>query len=73
MVADVGLAACYPSFFHLASAMHHVNMRGLAAQLERNPVPEVLDADIAPSQDWLDQALLAAHVSVVFALEQYVG
>ena len=72
MVVDVGLAPWYPSFYHLASAMHHVDMRGLATQLERNPDPEVLDADIAPSDEWIKQALLAAHVSVLFALEQYI-
>jgi hypothetical protein len=72
MVAEVGLSAWYGSFYHLASAMHHLDMRGVAAQIEKNPDPDVLDANIAPSEDWVEQALLAGHTSVVFALEQYV-
>jgi hypothetical protein len=72
MVAEVGLSAWYPSFYHLASAMHHVDMRGPAAQVEKNEDPEVLDADIAPSKAWIEQALVAGHISAVYALEQYV-
>jgi len=72
MVADVGLADWYLSFYHLASAMHHVDMRGLTSQVERNEDPEVLDADVAPSGAWIEQALIAGHISVVFVLEHYV-
>jgi len=72
MAAEVGLAAWYPSFYHLASAMHHTNIQGLIVQTEKNADPQVLDVDIAPSKQWLEQALLAGHVSVVFSLEQYV-
>jgi len=59
-----------PEFFRAAKRL--VNIQGLIAQTEKNPDPQVLDADVAPSKEWLEQALLAGHVSVVYALEQYV-
>jgi len=72
MAAEVGLAAWYGGFYHLASAMQHMSMQGLVGQTEKNVDPRVLDVDVAPSKQWLEQALVAGHVSVVFALEHYV-
>jgi hypothetical protein len=50
-----GLDQIYLTFYRWASDMHHVSVRGLTLQVEA----ESLDVDLAPSENWLEQALVA--------------
>ena len=58
---DEGMDQLYRTFYRWSSAMHHVNISGLAFQFEA----ETLDVDIAPSEKWLDDALVAGFGSIL--------
>jgi len=48
--------------------MHHLDVTGLSAQLESKEVP---DADVAPSENWLDDSLIMAHNALLNCLVNY--
>jgi hypothetical protein len=67
MAEEVGMGQIYQTFYFIASSMHHLDFGGLSAQSEQ----ETMDADIAPSEDWLQQALVIAHGQVLHCLTHY--
>jgi hypothetical protein len=67
MAEAVGMGPLYPSFYSIASSMHHLDFGGLSAQAEE----ETGDVDVAPSTRWLTQALIIGHGAVLRCLTQY--
>lgn len=58
----MGMFDHYCTFYSWASSMRHGDIGGLASQLDGN------DADVAPSDEWTDTALITGHLSVVRTL-----
>lgn len=67
MAEELGLGQLYDTVYFLTSSMHHLDFGGLSAQSEEDS----MDVDIAPSQNWLDQALISAHSAVLHCLSHY--
>jgi hypothetical protein len=67
MAEEVGMGQLYQTFYFIASSMHHLDFGGLSAQSEK----ESMDADIAPSEEGLEQALIIAHGAVLHCLTHY--
>jgi len=57
----------YPTFYAIATSMHHLDIGGLSAHSEE----ETFDVDVAPSSQWLDVALIMGHNAVLNALVDY--
>ncbi len=64
MAQDAGLIQPYLTVYSWASSMHHLDVIGLSTQVAR----ETFDVDVAPSQEWLDLALLTGHGAVIHTL-----
>lgn len=67
MAEAVGMGQLYPTFYSIASSMHHLEFGGLSAQAEQ----ETGDVDVAPSTRWLTQALIIGHGAVLRCLTLY--
>jgi hypothetical protein len=70
MVADVGLDAWYPGFYHIASAATHMNARGLYMHHSTDPDCKVMQS-IAPSPENVSTSLVAARLAIQTALGAY--
>lgn len=71
LCADVGLESHYLSFYALASNITHADISGVMAQAD--PEPEVLDVDLAPSEQFLKEAFITAHGMFVLAVGEYIA
>jgi len=71
LCADIGLKEHYLSFYALASNITHANISGVMAQAD--PEPGVLDADIAPSEQFVDMSLRTAHLAFVLSASEYIA
>ena len=60
---EVGMLNNYRTFYSWASSMQHVDIGGVMSQMDGN------DADVAPSQKWVDTALITGHMSTLRTLE----
>lgn len=59
---EVEMLDHYHTFYAWASSMHHVDIGGVVSQADGN------DADVAPSAEWIDTALITGHMSVLRTL-----
>ena len=71
MCADLGLTENYLTLYAFTSNIIHGDFSGMAAQAD--PEPGVLDVDIAPSEAFVDLALVTAHTSFVLAVSEYIA
>jgi hypothetical protein len=71
LCADLGLEEHHLTFYAFASDITHGNVSGVMAQAD--PEPGVLDADIAPSEKFVDLALRTAHFAFVFSASEYIA
>jgi hypothetical protein len=67
MAEEAGLGQLYLTVYSWACAMHHADFQGLAFLSERR----TLDAAVAPSEDWLETALVSGHGSTLRVLLCY--
>lgn len=67
MAEEVGMAELYSTFYSWASSIIHLDMGGISLQAER----ETMGVDVAPSESWLEEALVIAHGSAVKVLTDY--
>jgi len=67
MAEEAGLVDLYLTFFFWASSMHHGDVVGLALQIDKS----VLGVDVAPSERWIDTALVIGHGSLIRTLNYY--
>ena len=67
---ELGVAANYETFYRFASSMQHGDISGLMMQMD--PEEGVLDVNIAPSMDWVGEALISGHTALVVAVMEYV-
>lgn len=67
MAEEVGKGQSYPTFYALASSMHHLDIGGLSAHSEK----KTFDVDVAPSLQWLNVALIMGHNAVLSVLASY--
>ena len=67
MAEEVGMDQLYQTFYFISSSMHHFDFGGLSAQSEKDS----MDADIAPSESWLKEALIIGHGAVLHCLVYY--
>ncbi len=63
-----GLEGLYETFYNWASSMHHSDVAALVSSFDIKSQ----DTAVAPSFEWLDQALIAAHGSLVRSLSYYL-
>jgi hypothetical protein len=71
LCADLGLEEHYLTFYELASNITHANISGVMAQSD--PEPDVLDVDIAPSEQYVDMALRTTHFAFVLSASAYIA
>jgi len=71
MAREVGKEELYLLFYRFASSMHHSDIGGLFAQTQTFGAEDVLDVDIAPSDKWLNEALIIGHGAVVAVLSDF--
>ena len=57
----------YLTFYNWATGMQHVRIQGLTSQFDL----ETSDVDLAPSEQWLDQALVAGLGSMLRLVINY--
>jgi len=69
--ADLGLEENYLTLYAFTSNIIHGDFSGMAAQAD--PEPGVLDVDIAPSEAFVDLALMTAHTLFVLAVTEYIA
>lgn len=67
---DLGMADHYETFYHFASGMHHGDVSGMMMQMDSEE--GVLDVNIAPSLEWVGEALISGHAALVCAISGYV-
>jgi hypothetical protein len=67
MAEEVGLGQQYRTYYDSASSVHHLDFGGLSMQAEH----ETFDVDVAPSEEWLDRALIMGHCAVLRCLVNY--
>ncbi|HEY1528910.1 MAG TPA: DUF5677 domain-containing protein [Candidatus Angelobacter sp.] len=67
---DLGVAENYETFYRFASSMHHGDISGLMMQVD--PEEGVLDVNIAPSLEWVGEALISGHMAMLVAVSEYV-
>lgn len=63
MAAEVGMGEQYQTFYSWASSLHHADVSGLASQTHVSG-----DVDIAPSKQWIGEALLMGHQGALLVL-----
>jgi len=73
LAAEVGVSKLYATFYDVTSSMHHMDIAGVFSQVEKSEDPSVFDTDIAPSMEWVDQALIAGHTAVVLSMTNYIS
>jgi hypothetical protein len=67
MASAVGLEEHYLTIYSQAASMHHMDISGLTLHADEKNI----DADVAPSLEWIIEALVAGHQSAVMVLKQY--
>lgn len=67
MAEEAGLGELYLTVYSWACAMHHADFQGLGFLTE----PRTLDAAVAPSEEWLETALVSGHGSTLRVLLCY--
>jgi hypothetical protein len=67
MTEEVGMGELYSTFYNWASSMIHLDIGGISLQVER----ETMEVDLAPSERWLEEALVIGHGSAVKVLTDY--
>ena len=60
MAEEVGQGQLYETFYRWASAMHHVSIGGVMFQVGADS----LDVNLAPSTDWLEEAVITGMVAM---------
>jgi hypothetical protein len=65
---SAGLGGLYETFYNWASSMHHADIASIVSSYDA----DADDLHMAPSLEWLDQALVAAHGSLVRSLSYYL-
>jgi hypothetical protein len=71
LCTDLGLKEHHLAFYAMASNFTHADVSGMMAQAD--PEPGVLDADIAPSERFVDMAFRTAHFAFVVSACEYVA
>jgi len=66
MAEEAGLIEAYLTFYSWASSMHHADVAGLSFQTDT-----ALDVDMAPSEQWIDIALISGHGCLIRILNCY--
>ena len=64
MAQEVGLLSHYKTFYAWASSMQHGDIGGLISQADG------IDVDVAPSMNWVKEALVTGHHAAVDVLDQ---
>jgi len=67
MTEELGMGELYSTFYNWASSMIHLDIGGILLQAER----ETMGVDVAPSEEWLEEALVIGHGSAVKVLTDY--
>ena len=67
MAKEADLTRLYLTFYSWASSMHHTDATGVSFQMEH----EGSDVDMAPSEQWIDHALISGHSSLIRTLSYY--
>lgn len=64
---EVGMGQLYLTFYDWVSSMQHLDIGGLSLQAEAG----TLAVDVAPSYNWIKEALVVGHGSAVQVLSHY--
>ena len=70
LAAALGRSHEYDLLYAFGSDIQHAGIAAIAAQLD--PDPEVLDVDIAPSDQWVRESFISAHAQTIITLDEYV-
>ena len=73
MAKEIGREPLYLTFYSWASSMQHLDFAGLSSQTETSLEGKdaAIFCDVAPSENWIETALLTAHGSALLVIDNY--